>query len=54
MLVLFKTINRIFEREEKTFVQKELDRLGFDYTEVVPRTIVGDTALNNDQKQKWH
>ena len=49
---LLKQSTGFFEQEEKTFVQKELDRLGFDYTEVVPRTIVGDTALNNDQKQK--
>ena len=49
---LLKQTTGFFEQEEKTFVQKELDRLGFDYSEVVPRTIVGDTALNNDQKQK--
>ena len=49
---LLKQTTGLFEREEKTFVQKEFDRLGFDYSELVPRTIASDTALNNDQKQK--
>ncbi len=48
---LLKQTTGFFEQEEKTFIQKEFDRLGFDYTELIPRRIQDDTALNNDQKQ---
>ena len=48
---LLKQTTGLFEQEEKTFIQKEFDRLGFDYIELIPRRIQDDTALNNDQKQ---
>ena len=48
---LLKQATGLFEQEEKTFAQKEFDRLGFDYVELIPRRVQDDTELNNDQKQ---
>ena len=48
---LLKQATGFFEQEEKTFAQKEFDRLGFDYLELIPRRVQDDTELNNDQKQ---
>ena len=48
---LLKQFTGLFEQEEKTFAQKEFDRLGFDYVELIPRRVQDDTELNNDQKQ---
>ena len=48
---LLKQLTGLYEQEEKSFAQKEFDRLGFDYLELIPRRIQDDTALNNDQKQ---
>ena len=47
---LLKQLTGLSLQQQKTYAQKEFDRLRFDYREVAPRKIKLDTALTNDQK----
>ena len=46
-----KQLTGFTPREEKTFIEKELSRLQFDYTELAPRRVKGDPILSNDAVQ---
>ena len=48
---ILKQLTGFTPREEKTFIEKELSRLQFDYTELAPRRIKGDPILSNDAVQ---
>jgi hypothetical protein len=45
-----KMITGLTEEEEKTIVERELDRLRFDYVELSPRKIKTDAPLSNEAR----